>query len=201
MEFNEKLQELRKKKGLTQEELAKEIYVSRTAVSKWESGRGVPNIESLKALSAFFSVSIDDLLSGEELLTIADEDVKRSQEKNRDILFGILDCSMLLLLVLPFFGMKYGKDVVPVSLLSLSSSPGLLKTVFFVIVSVSAAFGAAELLLQNCRASFWSLYSCLISVCISIAAVLCFIVCRQTYAALFSFLFLAIKAVMLLKRQ
>lgn len=53
MEFNEKLQELRKGKGLTQEELAQEIFVSRTAVSKWESGRGYPNIDSLKELAAF----------------------------------------------------------------------------------------------------------------------------------------------------
>ena len=47
MEFNEKLQILRKQKGLTQEDLAEKLYVSRTAISKWESGRGYPNIESL----------------------------------------------------------------------------------------------------------------------------------------------------------
>lgn len=58
MELNEKLQELRKSKGMTQEELAEVLYVSRTAISKWESGRGTPNIESLKQISAFFSVSI-----------------------------------------------------------------------------------------------------------------------------------------------
>ena len=47
MEFNEKLQSLRKNKGLTQEELAEALYVSRTAISKWESGRGYPSIDSL----------------------------------------------------------------------------------------------------------------------------------------------------------
>ena len=90
MEFKEKLQELRKRRGFTQEELAGALYVSRTAVSKWESGRGVPNIESLKAISKYFSVSIDDLLSGEEILTIADEDNRRKQVHTRDMFFGLL---------------------------------------------------------------------------------------------------------------
>ena len=66
MEFNEKLQQLRNQKKITQEELAKAIYVSRTAISKWESGRGYPSIDSLKALSKFFGITIDELLSGEE---------------------------------------------------------------------------------------------------------------------------------------
>ena len=74
MEFHEKLQELRKAKGLTQEELAKELYVSRTAVSKWESGKGYPNIDSLKEISKFFSVTIDELLSSEELITAAKDE-------------------------------------------------------------------------------------------------------------------------------
>ena len=62
MEFHEKLQELRKSKGLTQEELAEALYVSRTAVSKWESGRGYPSIDSLKEISRFFGVTIDELI-------------------------------------------------------------------------------------------------------------------------------------------
>ena len=45
MEFNEKLQQLRTGKNLTQEQLAEQLYVSRTAISKWESGKGYPNIE------------------------------------------------------------------------------------------------------------------------------------------------------------
>ena len=79
MEFHEKLQELRKQKGLTQEELAEFLFVSRTAVSKWESGRGYPGIDCLKAIAKFFSVTIDELLSGEEVLTIAEEDQKQKE--------------------------------------------------------------------------------------------------------------------------
>ena len=78
MELNEKLQELRKQKGLTQEELAQALFVSRTAVSKWESGRGYPNIESLKGIAKFFGVTVDELLSGDELLTIAEEDARQT---------------------------------------------------------------------------------------------------------------------------
>jgi len=70
MEFNDKLQQLRKEQGLTQEQLAEELYVSRSAISKWESGRGYPSFDSLKAISMLFSVSVDDLLSGEELNTL-----------------------------------------------------------------------------------------------------------------------------------
>ena len=65
MEFYEKLQRLRTERHLTQEQLATQLYVSRTAVSKWESGRGLPNLESLKAISRLFSVPIDTLLSDE----------------------------------------------------------------------------------------------------------------------------------------
>ena len=83
MEFNEKLQELRKQKNLTQEELAEILYVSRTAISKWESGRGYPNIDSLKAISKFFSLSLDELLSSDELLTIAEEDNKQKERHFR----------------------------------------------------------------------------------------------------------------------
>ena len=62
MEFHEKLQELRKSRSLTQEELAEALFVSRTAVSKWESGRGYPGIDSLKEIARFFSVTVDELI-------------------------------------------------------------------------------------------------------------------------------------------
>ena len=71
----------RKDKKLTQEELAQALFVSRAAISKWESGRGYPNIDSLKGLAQFFSVTIDELLSGGEALTIAEEDHRQRQNR------------------------------------------------------------------------------------------------------------------------
>ena len=115
MEFHEKLQELRKQKGLTQEELAQQLYVSRAAVSKWESGRGYPNIDSLKAIAACFHVSIDELLSGDELLTLAQEDRRQSQSQTRDLVFGLLDLSAAMFLFLPFFAQKPGGMIQEVS--------------------------------------------------------------------------------------
>ena len=120
MEFYEKLQELRKQKRLTQEELAEVLFVSRTAVSKWESGRGYPNIDSLKAISKFFGVTIDELLSGDELLIIAEEDTKQKEKHFRDLVFGLLDVSIALLLFLPFFGQRAGETIVSVPLLYLA---------------------------------------------------------------------------------
>ena len=54
--------ELRTKKGLSQDELAEKVYVTRQAVPRWETGETVPNTETLKLLSRFFDVSINTLL-------------------------------------------------------------------------------------------------------------------------------------------
>ena len=66
MEFHEKLQELRKQKNLTQEELSEILFVSRTAISKWESGESLPDIERCKRLADIFGVSMDDLVNYEK---------------------------------------------------------------------------------------------------------------------------------------
>ena len=63
MQFNEKLKLLRKEKGISQAALAERIYVSRSAVAKWENGHGLPSEESLNMLAAFFGVAAEELLS------------------------------------------------------------------------------------------------------------------------------------------
>ncbi len=127
MEFNEKLQELRKQKGITQEELAQALYVSRTAVSKWESGRGFPNIESLKQIANFYGVTVDELISADRLLTIAKEDSKQKENRMRALVYGLLDISAAVFLFLPLFGQKAGEAAEAVSLLALTQAPAYLK--------------------------------------------------------------------------
>lgn len=200
MEFCEKLVELRKKKGLTQEELASALFVSRTAVSKWESGRGVPNIESLKAVSKFFCVSIDELLSSDELLTIADEDSKKRETHIRDLIFSLFDVSMILLLFFPLFGQK-GQDVIKeVSLLSLEIS-WYIKTGYFLIIFATVVFGVLTLAMQNTEIEFFIKYKQKLSVLLSIICVVVFILSQQPYAALYVFVFLVIKSLMLIKKR
>lgn len=201
MEFHKKLQELRKQKGLTQEELAESLYVSRTAISKWESGRGYPNIDSLKAIAKFFSVTIDELLSGEEVLTIAEEDQKQKEARLRDMVFGLLDLSAAIVFFTPFFGQKADGYVQAVSLLLLAEITPYLKAAYLVMVISMVAFGISTLVLQNCRGSFWVRNKSIISLLINTAIVLLFIISSQPYAAAFGFIFLAIKVIMLIKKQ
>ena len=62
MQFNERLKELRLKKGISQAELAKAIFVSRSAVAKWENGLGLPSETSLNLLAEYFSISKEEFL-------------------------------------------------------------------------------------------------------------------------------------------
>ena len=149
MEFNKKLQELRKQNGLTQEELAEHLFVSRTAVSKWESGRGYPNLDSLKEISRFFGISIDDLLSGDELLTAAEEDNKQKEKQIRSLVFGLLDLSTAMFFFLPFFGQTVDGILQEVSLLALNEIALYLRTAYFVVVIGIILWGVLTLALQS----------------------------------------------------
>jgi len=201
MEFNQRLQELRKGKGLTQEELAERLYVSRTAVSKWESGRGYPNIESLKMIAKFFSVTVDELLSSDEVLTIAEEESKQKELYYRDLAYGFLDLSTILLLFLPFFAMKTDGLIQSVSLIALDGVQPYVKTAYFIVVIGIVLTGALTLALQNCQAAFWLKSKRGISLILGAVAVLLFVISAQPYAAVFAFILLAIKVFMLIKWQ
>lgn len=103
MNFSEKLQILRKKKGLSQEKLAELLFVSRQAVSKWESGQTYPEIEKLIVLSDLFEITLDDLLRDKDIevenkdnneneenneIKVEDENYEESDEKDELIMIG-----------------------------------------------------------------------------------------------------------------
>ena len=88
METKDIILELRTKNGLSQDELAEKVFVTRQAVSRWENGETVPNIETLKLLSALFDVSINTLLGSPRELVCGccgmplKEDTQISREKD-----------------------------------------------------------------------------------------------------------------------
>ena len=102
MTFGEKLKKLRIDNHLTQDELAEKIYVTRTAISKWETDKGYPSIDSIRADSKIFSVTIDELLSTDEVFTIAEQDVKRQD----NLIFGFVDLCMIMNFFLHFSHIK-----------------------------------------------------------------------------------------------
>ena len=201
MELNEKLQELRKLKQLTQEELAEILFVSRTAISKWESGRGYPSIESLKAISKFFSVSVDELLSVDELISVAEKDSQSKIQHMRDLIFGLLDCTIAMFLFLPFFGQREGDFIRQVSLLSLTQGQGFIKFIYLIVVLLTVIWGIGTLAMQNYSNIIWIKSKNFISILLSTFGVIIFMASLQPYAAFLIFIFLLIKGALLIKHQ
>lgn len=200
MEFNTKLQELRRQKGLTQEEVAQALFVSRAAVSKWESGRGYPNLDSLKAIARFYGVTVDELLSGEALLDLAEASHKSLKDQLRDLIFGCLDLSAVLFLFMPLFGQKSGENFISVPLLSLNPANPHIKIFYLICVAAMALWGLVTLLLQNREYPRWRRCSSGLSLLLNAGGVFLFIVTSQPYPAAFAFLFLLIKGIFLLKK-
>ena len=199
MEFNEKLQELRKNKGLTQEELAEILYVSRTAISKWESGRGYPNIESLKEISKFFDVSIDDLLSGEKLLSIAEKENKSNIRNICDFLFGIVDLFSFILVVLPLYPNTIDGFIYSVSLLNYTETSSTKLIVYWVMFISLFVVGVIKVILTKTKGGKGNKILMELSFALNILIVLFLSLTREVYAVIVAFLLLLAKGGMLLK--
>ncbi len=199
MEFGEKLQTLRKRRGLTQEELSEALFVSRTAVSKWESGRGYPNIESLKGIAKFFSVTVDELLSSDEVLLLAEKDSRQRESRIRELVFSLLDVSSLLLLFLPFFGQKTEGGIESVSLISLVEISLWLRIIYFAFVIITALWGIFTLSVGSINDSLLPRVRSKVSLLWGVIGTLLFVLSSQPYATTFIFVFLIIKVLMCIK--
>lgn len=198
MELHEKLQVLRRQRKLTQDELAAALFISRTAVSKWESGRGYPSIDSLKAIAAFYSVTIDELLSSDELLTHAESD--RKPPRSHDLSFGLLDLSAVMFFFFPLFGQAANGSIQEVSLLFLTRISPWLRGCYLTTLACITLWGILTLALQNRHLPPWSQHKRRGSLLLHGMAVFLFILSRQPYAAALLFLSLAIKVLILVKQ-
>ena len=199
MEFHEKLQELRKSRGLTQEELAEALYVSRTAISKWESGRGYPSIDSLKEISSYFSVTIDELLSGEKLLSIVERENKANMQNICGLLLGIIDICTFLLIILPLYPNTVEGHIYSVNLFSYVETTAINRIIYWSMFLALIMVGVLRVLLTTFRTGRSYKIVTGISMGLSILLVLILAMSREAYAIMVVFLLLVIKGIVLLK--
>lgn len=200
MELHEKLQELRRSRSLTQEELAEALFVSRTAISKWESGRGYPSIDSLKEISSYFSVSIDDLLSGEQLISIAEKENKSNLNRVCDLLWGFVDLFSLMLIFLPLYPKPVDGYVYSVNLLGYVDSNTFIIRIYWALFISLTITGIVKILMVYFKFEKGKKAVTFISVGLSIIAVLFLAMAREPYAITVTFLLLLIKGSLLYKQ-
>ena len=199
MEFHEKLQELRKNRGLTQEELAEDLYVSRTAVSKWESGRGYPNIDSLKEISEYFSVTIDELLSVEKMLSIAEKESKKKIRNICELLFGIMDICVLILIILPLYPNAVDGFIYAVNLFVYAKIEMLNCILYGSIYALLMIVGIVKLVFVKIGMEKYNQIITSVSIGLSILSVMLLTFAREIYAVIIVFLLLVIKGVLLFR--
>ena len=199
MELGKKIKNLRMQKDITQEQLAERLFVSRVTVSKWERGRGYPNIDSLKLMADVFSISIDDLLSREQTVQPEEAPQKKTAGKRQSFLFGIIDVLAVLFLLLPFYSNYYTTHVDSVVLSKLTNVNRDIIAAHYIIVILTIIVGIGELVLQDYQNRLWMSVKTPFSLCITTGAILLSIVTRQLYAGLLFLLFLLIKCFFCIK--
>ena len=199
MEFNEKLQKLRKSKGLTQEELAKELFVSRTAISKWESGRGFPSIDSLKEISRFFSVTIDELICPQEIIAAAENDKRETVGKYTSLICGTLDIFTVLLLFIPVFG--NGADSSSVSIFGSTGIGMWIRIVYAAVICITVICGICAVVFSRFDKPVQGRIALISGAVLSTVLSAVFILTRQPYAGIICFTILVIKVFLIINAK
>lgn len=145
-------------------------------------------------------MTLDELLSSDEVLTIAEEDSKRKEKHFRDLIYGLLDLCIAMLLFLPFFAESADGSIQSVSLMALDGVQPYLKIVYLAVVTATIVGGILTLALQNCQATAWIKSKATVSLTLGAILVLLLMISSQPYAAVFAFALLAMKALVLIKR-
>lgn len=193
MELGEKLKQLRTERNMTQEQLAAELYVSRTAVSKWETGGGSPNLDSLQAIARLFDVTVDDLLSDDDGEHARERDRKRTgMRRHRLLAFGALDVLTGVLTFLPLCSLREGDHVLHVPLLASGNLEAVVITCLVLLLG-TAALGITEVALARRAPRAVSRAVTLAALSLQVLAVLAFSAIREPYAAISVFVLLLAK--------
>lgn len=149
MELSEKLYQLRKKSGLSQEKLAEQLDVSRQAISKWESGYSIPESDKLIAISKFFQVSLDYLVKDDIESADAPKEEMQAADNTKGVL-GLIFCigGIICLVIwglLSVFNPKVSNQISESSMISIDGNG------IFLILCIVAIVAGAVLLLKNTK--------------------------------------------------
>ena len=199
MNFGEKIQKLRNQNNWTQEQLAEKLYVSRTAISKWESGKGYPNIDSLKDIAKLFDKTIDELLSSGEIIDIAKEENTSNIIKASNLVYGLLDIISVLFIFLPLYAKQTEEFVYSVSLLSTDGISNTIKILYVILLSMLSIIGITEIVLNFISNKKIRKIVNVISLVIQTISILFFAMSRQTYLTAIVFVTFVIKIIIALK--
>lgn len=197
MDFGEKLKALRTERGLTQEQLAARLYVSRTAVSKWETGGGSPNLDSLQAVARLFDVSVDDLLSTDDLIVLACDERRSTARSSGMLSFGLLDVLAVVFAFIPLYGVDDGSFVRMANLADYGASVdfGASFAVMAAAVVSLMFVGAVEILLAAAGSRRAARIVALVGFAVQALAVVLFASTMQPYATTLMFVLLLAKVV------
>lgn len=198
MELSEKIQKLRKEHNLTQEQLAEQLFVSRTAVSKWETGRGTPSMESLKQLANLFHITLDQLLSTEEVVVIAEKENKENINRFASYIDGIINLAALLGLLLPLYKVEENGLFHSVPLYQLGGWQGV---VFWIAPVIMVICGIAQMVLAGSENTKMNTAANMVGTAAHICAILLLIVSGHPYPAVLFFFLFAVKGILLLKKR
>lgn len=196
MEFSEKLQKLRTQRNLTQEQLANQLFVSRTAISKWETGRGTPNLDSLQAIAKLFGVSLDELLSTEEVVVMAKNENKRNTEQILCYIDSVLNLMSVFGFLLPMYKVFKNNVYYCVPLYQYS---GFMHKTIFIIQSAILLCGVLGLIFQRKEKEKIYNFVKFSGYILMIIFIFLLIALNHPNASSFCFAFLLIKGMVLIK--
>lgn len=198
MELSEKIQKLRKERGMTQEQFAERLFVSRTAVSKWETGRGMPSMESLQQIAKLGGITLDELLRAEEVITIAENENKERLCRFSSILDGIMNLTSVLGILLPLYRAEADGMIYTVPLYQYQNR---FAVIYWLLPLAIAVCGALQLLIRRSEQDALKQKLVTVSTVLYVFTVFLLILSRQTYPALLFFVLLLLKIAVFLMKQ